>query len=129
MFSITPEISSDTLWAISAARRATRCAAGCGVVTITKVACGNSCASVIETSPVPGGRSISRKSSAPHATSSRNCLSALCSIGPRQTTAASSSTKKPIDITLMPEASSGRILRSAETSGRSAPRPSIRGIE
>jgi hypothetical protein len=87
------------LCAISAERRATFWAAGCGVVTITKEACGKSWASVIETSPVPGGRSISRKSSAPQSTSSRNCLSALCSIGPRQTTAASSSTKKPIDIT------------------------------
>ena len=45
-------------------------------------------------------------------------MSALCSIGPRQTTAASSSTKKPIDITFMPWASSGMILRSAETGGR-----------
>ena len=35
-------------------------AVGCGVVTIKNCACGSSCASVIETSPVPGGRSISR---------------------------------------------------------------------
>ena len=60
MFSITPAISSLTLSAISAERRATFCAASCGVVTITNFACGSSWASVIETSPVPGGRSIRR---------------------------------------------------------------------
>ena len=60
MFSITLEISRLTLSAIWAARRATFCAASCGVVTIMNVACGSSCESVIETSPVPGGRSISR---------------------------------------------------------------------
>ena len=47
-------------------------------------------------------------------------MSALCSIGPRQTTASSSLMKKPIDMTLMPCASSGRILRSPLTCGRSA---------
>ena len=120
MFSITPPISRSTLCAISAARRATFCAAGCGVVTIRNFACGSSWASVIETSPVPGGRSTSRKSSSPHSTSSRNWVSALWSIGPRQTTAASSSTKKPIDMTFTPWASSGRILRSAETGGAGA---------
>ena len=53
---------------------------------------------------MPGGRSSSRYSSSPQATSSRNCWIALWSIGPRQTTAAFSSTKKPIDITLTPPA-------------------------
>ena len=42
MFSITPAISSLTLSAISAARRATFCAVGCGVVTIRNFACGSS---------------------------------------------------------------------------------------
>ena len=60
MFSITPAISRSNRRAVSAARLATFWAAGCGVVTITKRACGSSCASVIDTSPVPGGRSISR---------------------------------------------------------------------
>jgi hypothetical protein len=60
MFSITPAISSCTLSAISADRRATFCAVACGVVTMRNLACGRSWASVIETSPVPGGRSISR---------------------------------------------------------------------
>ena len=56
-------------------------------------------------------------------------MSALCSIGPRQTTAASSSTKKPIDITFTPWACIGMILRSGETGGRSPPSPNMRGIE
>ena len=38
----------------------------------------------------------------------------MWSIGPRQTTASSSSTKKPIDMTFRPCASSGRILRCAD---------------
>ena len=129
MFSITPAISSETLSAICAERRATFWAVSCGVVTITNLACGSSWESVIETSPVPGGRSISRWSSSPHWTSSRNCVSALWSIGPRQTTASSSLMKKPIDITFSPWASSGRILRSPFTRGRWPPRPSMRGIE
>src|ERR1700710_51159 len=82
------------------------------------LAWGSSWASVIETSPVPGGRSSSRYSSSSQATSSRNCWIALCSIGPRQTTAALSSTKKPIDITLTPLGeSSGRTLRSPFAAG------------
>jgi hypothetical protein len=56
-------------------------------------------------------------------------VSALCSIGPRHTTAASSSTKKPIDITFTPWALRGMILRSAETGGRVEPSPYMRGIE
>ena len=56
-------------------------------------------------------------------------MSALWSIGPRQTTAASSSTKKPIDMTFTPCASSGMILRCGETAGRVEPRPYMRGIE
>ena len=54
---------------------------------------------------------------------------ALWSIGPRQTTAAFSSTKKPIDITFTPAGpSSGRILRWPFTSGLRLT-PSMRGIE
>ena len=54
---------------------------------------------------------------------------ALWSIGPRQTTAALSSRKKPIDITLMPAGPlRGTIFRSALTSGFRLT-PSMRGIE
>ena len=56
-------------------------------------------------------------------------MSALWSIGPRQTTASSSAMKKPIDITLMPCEDSGRILRSSDTFRRWPPSPSMRGIE
>ncbi len=56
-------------------------------------------------------------------------MSALCSIGPRQTTAASSSTKKPIDMTFTPWESRGMILRCADTDGRVEPSPYMRGIE
>jgi hypothetical protein len=53
----------------------------------------------------------------------------LWSIGPRQTTAAFSSTKKPIDITVGPDGETGgMILRSGETSGFWL-MPSMRGIE
>jgi hypothetical protein len=52
----------------------------------------------------------------------------LWSIGPRQTTAAPSSTKNPIDITFTPPvAAIGRILRSSETRGRPLT-PSMRGM-
>jgi hypothetical protein len=52
----------------------------------------------------------------------------LCSIGPRHTTAASSSTKNPMDITFTPPAESiGRILRSSETRGLPWT-PSMRGM-
>jgi hypothetical protein len=60
MFSITPAIARSKRAAVSAARLATFWAAGWGVVTITNCAWGSSCASVIDTSPVPGGRSIRR---------------------------------------------------------------------
>ena len=60
MFSTTPAIWSSTLFAIWAARRATFWAVAWGVVTIRKRAWGSSWASVIETSPVPGGRSTRR---------------------------------------------------------------------
>ena len=60
MFSTTPMTSSSTFSAIAAARCATACAAGCGVVTITTSARGRNCDIESETSPVPGGMSITR---------------------------------------------------------------------
>ena len=55
-------------------------------------------------------------------------MRALWSIGPRQTTAASSSTKKPIDMIFTPWLSSGMIRRSGDTCGR-PPTENMRGIE
>ena len=66
--------------------RPPRAAASCGVVTTSSSADGTSWASEIAMSPVPGGRSISSTSRSPQYTSARNCCSARCSIGPRQTT-------------------------------------------
>ena len=74
----------------------------CGVETITAPASGTRCAMVSWASPVPGGMSTTSTSSSPHSTSPSICWSALCTIGPRQIIGASSSTRKPIDITLMP---------------------------
>jgi hypothetical protein len=56
-------------------------------------------------------------------------VSALWSIGPRHTTAASSSTKKPMDMTFTPCEVRGMILRWGETSGLVAPSPYMRGME
>ena len=53
-------------------------------------------------SPVPGGRSSSRTSRSPQKTSARNCCSARCSIGPRQTTASLPAVNIPIEMTFTP---------------------------
>ena len=78
-------------------------------------------------SPVPGGRSTSRKSGSSQKTSVRNCSSALCSIGPRQMTGLSSSAKKPIEMQRTPLASGGTSIWSMTIGGCCT--PSIRGIE
>src|SRR4051794_1204851 len=78
-------------------------------------------------SPVPGGRSTSRKSGSSQYTSVRNCSSALCSIGPRQMTGWSSSAKNPMEMQRTPFASGGRSISSSTTGFRST--PSIFGIE
>ncbi len=93
MFSTTPSTSWLTFFAINPARRATRCAVGWGVVTKSTCARGRNWLSEMATSPVPGGMSTSRKSGESHNTSVMNCSMALWSIGPRQITAVSSSTK------------------------------------
>ena len=103
------------LRAISAARLATSCASGCGVVTTTASARGRSWPSEIETSPVPGGMSTRSRSSSPQCTSCRNCSSARCSIGPRHISGALSSTKKPIDISFRSCLTGGIISRSTST--------------
>ncbi len=125
MFSMTPSGRRFVRSAIFPARSATLRAASWGVVTTSIEAPGMNEASEIETSPVPGGRSQSRKSRSPHQTSPRNCWIALCSIGPRQITGVSSGTKWPIEITFTPCASRGRIMSLNPTGLPSA--PSIRG--
>src|SRR6185312_166349 len=59
------------------------------------------------TSPVPGGMSTISASSSPQTTSRRSWFRAEITIGPRQTTGAPSSIRKPIDITLTPKLSIG----------------------
>ena len=114
MFSIAPTTRIPVLTAICAARTATCCAAGWGVVTTSASARGRSCPRDIATSPVPGGMSTSNVSSSPQWTSERNCSSARWSMGPRHMTGVFSSRKKPIDIT----------LRSLRTGGTIIARPS-----
>ncbi len=65
MFSTTPRTDSLRRRAAKAERWATRCAAGCGVVTTMISARGMTSASVNATSPVPGGMSMSTKSGSP----------------------------------------------------------------
>ena len=106
-----------TFSAMAAARCATFCAAGCGVVTTITSARGRNCAIESAMSPVPGGMSTTRKSGSPQCTSVRNCSSALCSIGPRHTTAWSSRAKKPIEMRRTPLASGGTITSSMRSGG------------
>ena len=115
MFSTTPTTRMPVFCAIVAARDATSCASGCGVVTTTASARGSSWPSEIETSPVPGGMSTTSTSSSPQCTSCRNCSSARCSIGPRHITGWLSSRKNPIDISFRSCATGGTIILSTTT--------------
>ena len=101
----------------------------CGVVTMMAPLAFTFCDRVSATSPVPGGRSRSRKSSAPQCTSLRNWRSAPWSIGPRQMTAAfGSSRRKPIDISFTPKRSSGSMVLPSPDIGRPVT-PSMVGID
>ena len=119
--------SPPTFSAIRAARAATSTAACCGVVTTSTSARGSCCATVMDTSPVPGGRSRRRVSMSPQCTSVMKVRRALCSMGPRQMTASSRSTSMPMDTARTPHLSRGMIIWSM-TVGRPSI-PSIRGME
>ena len=67
-------------------------------------------------------------SSSPQATSRRSWVSADMTIGPRQIIGVSSSTRKPIDMTLTPYASSGFMIRPSTISGFPES-PKRRGID
>lgn len=125
MFSTTPTIFWWVCTAIEPARSATSAAACCGVVTTRISAFGTSCATEIAMSPVPGGRSSSRTSRSPQYTSARNCWSARCSIGPRQTTGALPGVNMPMEMTFTPCEDGGMIMFSTWVGLPSA--PSIRG--
>ena len=81
----------------------------------------------MDMSPVPGGRSTSRKSGSFQATSVRNCSRALWSMGPRQITAWFSSAKNPMEMHRTPWASGGTII--SPTICGSWSMPNIRGTE
>lgn len=95
------------------------------VVTTRISAFGTSCATEIAMSPVPGGRSSSSTSRSPQYTSARNCWSARCSIGPRQTTGALPGVNMPMEMTFTPCADGGMIMFSTCVGRPSA--PSMRG--
>ena len=98
-------------------RRASISDRSCGVEMITAPFSGTFCASVSCASPVPGGMSTTRMSSVPQATSRSICVMAEITIGPRQIMALSSSTRKPIDITLTPNRSIGSSMRGPSCRG------------
>ena len=112
-----PRTGTFTFWNIARPLRASMSATSCGVVTMTAPESATFCVSVSCASPVPGGRSTSRKSCFPHATSPRNCSTALKIIGPRQITGVSTSIRKPMDMTRTPKRSIGRIFSSSFTNG------------
>ena len=102
MFSTMPSTGTLTFWNIARPLRASMSETSCGVVTMTAPERWIFCVSVSCASPVPGGRSITRKSSAPQATSCRNCSTAFMTIGPRQITGWSTSIRNPSDMTFTP---------------------------
>ena len=127
MFSMTTATRWCVCEAIAPARSATSAAASCGVVTTSSSATGSIWATEMATSPVPGGRSSSSTSRSPQYTSARNCCSARCSIGPRQTTGVLPLVNMPMEMTFTPCADGGMIMFSTGV-GRPVT-PSIRGTE
>jgi len=99
-----------------------------GVETMTAPASGTRWAMVSCASPVPGGMSITMTSSSPQLTSRIICSSADCTIGPRQIIGVSSSTRNPMDITLMPKFSMASSFDPSDEDGWPE-MPIIRGME
>src|SRR5262245_8804852 len=126
MFSTMPSTGVLTWANIAMPRPTSSRATSCGVVTTTAPLRGTCCTRVSWASPVPGGRSTTRKSSVPQSTSRRNWRTMPITIGPRQMTGERSSRKKPIDMSRIPKRSTGRMRLSADTSGRASV-PSMMG--
>mmetsp|Transcript_45702 Transcript_45702/g.97411 ORF Transcript_45702/g.97411 Transcript_45702/m.97411 type:complete len:354 (+) Transcript_45702:275-1336(+) len=105
MFSTTPRIRVLVFAQKESSLRTSIRLTSCGVLTMSAPSEGPSalernCTREMCSSDVPGGVSISRKSSCPHSTSVRNCLISPFLRGPRQMTASSSlGSMKPMDIT------------------------------
>ena len=91
MFSTMPSTGTSTFSNIFSAFFASSVAMSCGVVTITAPASGIFWVRVSWMSPVPGGRSISRKSRSSHRVSLNSWVIAEVAIGPRQIIGVSSS--------------------------------------
>ena len=108
MFSTTPRMGACDCWSIRRVFVPIAAATGWGVSTMAAPVSGTSCTKESGMSPVPGGRSTSRKSSSPQATSWKNWRIAPASIGPRHTTGSSGlGSRKPIDMIFTPCASMG----------------------
>ena len=101
MFSTTPKTGTFIIFAKLMDFLVSRSETSCGVVTMTKPSMGlMSWATLRASSPVPGGRSIMRKSKSPQSMSARNCFITWCFSGPLQTTGWSGfSSKKAIETT------------------------------
>src|SRR6266446_1572499 len=117
MFSTTPRTSTLTWRNISMALRTSARATVEGVVTTTAPVTATVWMSVSCTSPVPGGRSMTRWSSSPHSTLRKNCVITLCSIGPRQIIGLSPGLSRPIEIIFSPCDCTGMMCLSAVASG------------
>ena len=117
MFSTMPAtgIRTFSLRNISTPRATSATATCWGVETITAASIFSSPMIDRCTSPVPGGRSASRKSSVPQRVWWIICLRALTAIAPRHSSASVGLMKKPIDMSLMSIASAGR-MRSVPSS-------------
>ena len=85
-----------------APRMASLTETACGPVTMMPPVSGTLWARLNCASPVPGGRSTIRSSNSPQRTSVKSCWIALCSMGPRQTTASPSGMRKPMLMTSTP---------------------------
>ena len=94
MFSTMPRIGTFTLLNIAMPLRTTPSDASCGVVTMTPPSSGTVWQSESCASPVPGGKSTSRKSRSPHSTAIKNWSIVFAIIGPRQITGWSSVSSK-----------------------------------
>ena len=132
MFSTTPRIEAPVLRNMVAARRASIRAISCGVETITTPSSCSRWTSVSWMSPVPGGRSMTSTSSGSSAVPQTLFIrvrSAEDAIGPRQMLAVPSSTMKPMDITLTPQAISGISRFSSSNSGSWSEMPIMCGAE
>ena len=115
---MSPRTGADSCLNILIAFRASSKATSCGVDTTNTPVSDVRWHSVSCTSPVPGGRSMTRMSSRPHLTCPSICWSAPISIGPRQITAWPGSTIKPIDIIVTPCALIGMIVFPSGDPGR-----------